>query len=373
MKELERLGYTFKMNLMNDALEVCGEPITDPLRSKIKRDLRDLGYTRHLSAAEDAYIAYGYEHSYHPIQDYLEGLQWDGLPHIKRLASYFTDAHKNSCDAGGNVFYKFFNRWMIGTVAKALDYKQNVMFVLDGPQGIGKSYFVRWLASGVSPHFFLEKAINPQDKDDEVRLISKWIWEVAELGATARKTDREALKHFISVRQVTVRKPYGRYDVVKPALASLIGTINDEAGFLTDPTGNRRFLVCTIDKIDWNYLNNIDVDLVWAEAVNKYKTGQDGEFVTDEEEKLQKCLNEMYMIDDPFVIGLIQKCFANPDDTIESHWASSNDILRFLGYDPPRRGDTMALASAAKKLGLRKGKDKATNKINGYYGVIVPK
>lgn len=372
IKELERLGYEFKMNLMNDSIEVSGVPITDPIESKIKRDLRDLGYNRHLTAAKDAYIAYAYEHSYHPIQEYLEGLKWDGIPNIQRLATYFVDTPQDNCKPNGGIFYTFFNRFVIGSVAKVLDYRQNVMLVIDGPQGIGKSHFVRWLASGVPPLFFLEKAINPQDKDDEIRLISKFIWEVAELGATARRADRESLKHFISVRQVTVRKPYGYYDIVKPAMANLIGTINNEAGFLTDPTGNRRFLVCTIQAIDWDYLTNISVDQIWAEAVYKYKNGIESEFLTETEQELQVCLNEAYMVDDPFIIGLLQKCFANPDDTSLDHWASSNDILQFLGYNPPKRGDTMALASAAKKIGLKKGKDKLTNKINGYYGVIIP-
>jgi len=369
IKELERLGYTFRLNLMDDSLEVCGKPITDPLKSKMRVGLRDLGYNRHLTAAEDAYLAHGYDNSYHPIQDYLDNLQWDGLPHIHMLSNYFTET-KNGCNANQPVFEIFFNRWLVGSVAKALDAHQNAMLVFDGPQGIGKSHFVRWLASCFAPQFFIEKSINPNDKDDEVRLISKVIWEVAELGSTARKADREALKHFISMRQVTVRKPYGHYDVYKPALANLIGTINNEAGFLSDPTGNRRFLVCTIDKINWDYMQKIDIDQVWAEAVSKYKTGQESEVITDEEIELQKCLNEKYMIDDPFIIGLQQKCNADSGNTSTS-WASSNDILIHLGYDPPRRADTMALGSAAKKLGLKKGYGGHNNKVRGYFGITL--
>jgi predicted P-loop ATPase len=320
-----------------------------------------------LSAAEDAYIAHAYLNSYHPIQDYLNDLKWDGMTNIKYLCSHFTSNYATGCNIPNDVFEQFFTRWIIGAVAKSLDGKQNLMFVIDGPQGVGKSHFVRWLASGVPPQFFLEKAINPSDKDDEVRLISKWIWEVAELGSTARKSDREALKHFITVMQVTVRKPYGHYDIVKPALANLIGTINNEAGFLTDPTGNRRFLVCTITDIDWTYLN-LSVDQVWAEAVHRYKT--DGlPPLTEDEQKLQECLNDNYMVSDPFEIGLVQRCYADPTDTYGTNWASSNDILIFLGYAPPKRGDTMALSSAAKKLGLTK---KKVGKVWGYCGVIIP-
>ncbi len=368
MAELKRLGYDFRVNIMDDSLEVSDKPITDLIRARIRRDLRDLGYNRHLTAAEDAYLSEGDFNSYHPIRDKLDSLVWDGLPHIHLLSNYFTEL-PNHCNGQTPVFEIFFNRWLIGAVAKILDSKQNAMLVFDGPQGIGKSQFVRWLAKCFPEQFFIEKSINPGDKDDEVRLISKVIWEVAELGSTARRADREALKHFISQRQVTVRKPYGHYDVYKPALASLIGTINNEAGFLSDPTGNRRFLVCTIEKINWDY-TEIDIDQIWAEAVSKYKSGQESEVITDKEIELQKCLNEKYMIDDPFIIGLQQKCLADPDNT--TNWASSNDILIYLGYDPPRRADTMALGSAAKKLGLTKGNAGYNGKIRGYYGVFIP-
>ncbi len=178
------------------------------------------------------------------------------------------------------------------------------------------------------------------------------------------------MKHFISTKTVTVRKPYGHYDITKPALASLIGTINNEAGFLSDPTGNRRFLVCTIEAINWDYMQIVDLTQLWAEATFKYKNGLETEHITDIEIELQKCLNEKYMIDDPFIIGLQQKCYANPDNTT-TDWHSSNDILIFLGYDPPRRGDTMALGAAAKKLRLTKGFDPVGKKVRGYFGITL--
>ncbi len=368
--ELEKLGYKFRLNIMDDSLEIMpGVYITDPIKAEIRTKLRDLGYNRFLTAAEDAYLAEGYNHSFHPIRDYLDGLVWDGIPRINLLATFFTES-PNGCNQSQPVFETFFNRWFVGCVAKALDSKQNCMFVIDGPQGIGKSHFVRWLASVFQPQFFIEKPINPSDKDDEVRLMRTIVWEVAELGATARKTDREALKHFISTKTVTVRKPYGHYDITKPALASLVGTINNEAGFLSDPTGNRRFLVCTIEDINWDYMQIIDLEQLWAEVTFKYKAGQETEQITNDEIKLQECLNEKYMIDDPFIIGLQQKCLADPTNTT-TDWHSSNEILIYLGYDPPRRGDTMALGAAAKKLGLKKGFDPVNGKIRGYFGTVL--
>lgn len=369
MLELFRLGYKFQINECDDSLEVNGTPITDPMKAKIKRDMRDMGYSRYLTAMEDAYLAYAMENAYHPIKQYLNTIVWDGYDHIEDLAKYFTDIHAKQPTPCGDepVFKIFFKRWIVGAVAKALEGKQNVMFVLDGPQGIGKSHFVRWLASGVQSRYFIEKAINPDDKDDDVRLINKWIWEVPELGATTKKADHEALKHFISKMEVTVRKPYGHYDVHKPAMASMIGTINNEVGFLNDATGNRRFLVCTLDSIDKTYSQQMDINQIWAHAVHLYKSKEENEFVTQDEAELQTCLNDNYMVDDPFMNGLLEKCDADASD--KTRHASTIDILTHLGYTQLRKGDAMALASAAKKLGL----EKYTNgKVRGYYGVSVP-
>jgi putative DNA primase/helicase len=371
MLELMSLGYQFRINECDDSLEVNGIPITDPLRSRIRRDMRDKGYSRHLQAMEDAYLAHAMENGYHPIKAYLDGLKWDGYGHIDDLATYFTDIHAKQPTPCGDepVFKIFFKRWIVGAVAKVLAAKQNAMLVLDGAQGIGKSHFVRWLASGVPSRYFIEKAINPEDKDDDVRLINKWIWEVPELGATTKRADHEAIKHFISKMEVTVRKPYGHYDVHKAAMASMIGTINNEVGFLNDATGNRRFLVCTLEDINKEYSLKIDVNQVWAEAVALYKSGGETEFLTQDETELQTCLNDTYMVDDPMLTGLVEKLQANSNDLDPDHWASSVTILSALGYTQPRKADTMILAAAAKKLSLTKYKK---NGVWGYYGVIIP-
>ena len=74
---------------------------------------------------------------------------------------------------------------------------QNPMLVLDGDQDIGKSTFCKFLASPL-PELFVEDAIHPDDKEHHRYLATKWIWEVAELGATTRRQDQEAIKSFLT-------------------------------------------------------------------------------------------------------------------------------------------------------------------------------
>ena len=358
---LEAMGYQFRMNACNDELEVNGEPISDPQRAEIRARLRDAGYL-FVHVAEDAYTAHGWKKRYHPIKEYFDTLQYDGGDHIAKLAGYFQDKD--------NVFETWFRRWLIGAVAKVMKGGQNAMFVLDGPQGCGKSYFASWLCPPALLGYFIESPINPDDKDAHIRLISKWIWEVAELGSTTRKADREALKFFISQQTVTVRKAYGRYDTRKLAMASLIGTVNNEAGLLADKTGNRRFLVCKLESVDWSYADDIDVDQVWAEAQALYLAGEPWQ-LTVAEQRLAAAINEGYEIDDP-IEGLLLKYFKV--DPASFTWTPTAEILQTLEINGLRgntRANAMGLAAVMTKLGMEKKRRKNTQgqKVWGYEGV----
>lgn len=349
VRVLEALGYSFQLNVCNDVVEVNSVPITDTQASKIRTQLRDLGYT-HVHEAEDAWIAHAYDRRYHPVRDFLRGLSWDGVDHIGALLSYIT------ADAGD--LPTFLKRWLVGACARAFEPGscQNRMLVLDGDQGLGKSYLVRWLFDAFGrDELFIEGGINPSNKDHELRLISRWIWEVSELGATTTKADRDALKYFLSQRQVTVRKPYGHYDLVKPALASFIGTVNNIAGFLNDPTGSRRFMSVRLTSIDWRY-TSLDAKGIWAQAFALYKAGEPWE-LTPEEAAIADAVNETYKISDPLedILQRAYKMTGEPGDFV-----STVDIREKLNLNGWRlqtpRAEAMAIAEAMKAWGVESDK-----------------
>lgn len=355
---LADLDFNFRMNLVNDDVEVNGEPITDPLAATIRAKLRDRGFP-HVRIAEDAYLAEARKNSYHPVRQYLEGLHHDGGDHIEKLAACLVDRY--------GVVFTFLLRWLIGAAKKVLEGTQNPMLVFDGPQGIGKSRLARWLCP--LPAYFIEAPIDPDDKDSYVRLMSKWIWEVAELGATTRRSDREALKHFISMREVTARKAFARYDTRKLAMASLIGTVNNENGFLADPTGNRRFLICRLESIDWNY-TQLDVNQVWAQAVALARAGESHELSLAERE-ISSAINQAYEVDDP-IEGMLKRIFQIDPDTKD--WISTAEILEKLeakGLRGTTRANAMALASTMTRLHLEKirGENLQGQRVWGYQGI----
>lgn len=359
---LERLGYTFRMNICNDMIEVNQEPMSDPIRSKIRSQLRDVGYDR-VNIAEDAWVACAFDNSYHPVRDYLAGLKWDGKDTMGELVSHIQDDR--------HFLPVFLRRWLIGAVARAFEPNstQNRLLALDGDQGIGKSFFVRWLAAPIGrPETFIEGPINPDDKDSLIRLMSCWIWEVSEIGSTTRRADREALKYFLSIQRVTARKPYGHYDIVKPALSSFIGTVNSVGGFLNDPTGYRRFMSAKVSLIDWNY-TSLDANQVWAQAKALYDQGEPWDLI-GEELRMAKESNIRYEIDDPLE-DLITKLYKITGNSLG--FVPTIRIIEDLhdcGWRIGKpRAESMAIAAAMKMLGVQK--KPGTSKPRGYIGLRI--
>ena len=288
---LEGLGYAFKVNTMNDQLHVNGVLMNDLYLAKVMTDLREFGY-KSTTTAQDLMKAMAFESPFHPVRDYLNSLKWDGYDHIGKLTGYFTDKD--------GLFPELFKRWAIGAIMRVISRRpgyQNPMLVLDGPQRLGKSWFVSWLGSPL-PDFYIQSPINTTDKDYLLLLASKWIWECEELGATVRRADVEALKSFLSKEMVTVRQAYAKFAIDKPAQASFIGTINNTGGFLNDYTGHRRFRTCGLTDIDWDYYTDCDINQIWAQAVAFYKQGETNDLDTDYQERLDD-VNESYQVDDP--------------------------------------------------------------------------
>jgi predicted P-loop ATPase len=193
-------------------------------------------------------------------------------------------------------------------------------------------------------------------------LCSKWVWEVEELGSTIRKADIEALKAFISKEIINVRKPYGHDEIVKPATASFIGTINSSGGFLADPTGSRRFRCCTLTEIDWKYSRDIDVNQIWAQAVALFKHGETFELDPETEKKII-AVNAQYEIDDPMAYDLFS-AFNCVKEEKDKYTATAQIIYRLRTDGKLVGGNDNLIAQRISNILTRLGFEKDMIKVN---------
>ena len=362
---VDKLGFDVRMNDLDDTVEVNGAKFNDGMEAEVLMKMHDLGFKK-AEWVKRSITATAHTRRHHPIKEFLSGLKWDNKDRIAEFERYVRDKHPRIVYADGSimpVFGAWLKRFGIGAVAKVLQdgrlRAQNPMLVFSGNQGVGKSTLARSL-NPLGDEYFIESFIDPDANDHHRYLATKFIWEVAELGATARKADREGLKAFLTKVDVTFRTPYAHHPVTKPAACSFIGTINPEIGFLSDPTGHRRFLPVEIDSIDFSYLQKIDCQQLWAQFVALHRAGESAA-LTPEEKEMADAIRGNHEVEDPFAGFILKYYEVNPK---EMGWTeAAHEVVDQLIINGVHNANVTNIGSSLKRLGLtskRVGKSKIT-------------
>lgn len=253
------------------------------------------------------------------VMEWLDKLTWDGTERLNFLLPMFLGT--DNSDYVVSVTRTFF----AGALARAYTpgEKFDCVPVLIGRQGLGKSVFCRRLVCEHRTWF--GDNFNTFNGDDAVeKLRGIWIAEVSELTALKNSRDNQTIKGFLTACDDTIRPKYGRETEKRRRACVFIGTTND-ASFLTDPTGNRRFLPieCGINEPYmslWDDNINEYFEQVWAEAVVLYKQGAITPVLPRAYEQEAISMQETYTEDNPS-IGIIQ---AYLDNKLELAKQSSN-------------------------------------------------
>ena len=240
-----------------------GEPFTDHLETAINCQIGEK-YKLKTSTerVRELMILIARQHPYHPIRDYLTGLTWDGKPRIDRMLVDYAGAEDVPLNRA------LARRWLLGCIARVMrpGCQMDTTLILVGKQGAGKSSFFRAMVP--NPRWFSDTAMDLTSKDAYQQLYGVWIYEVAELSAL-RVRDAETVKAFLTARVDRYRPAYARNMIRIERQVVFVGTTN-EAEFLDDPTGARRFWPVEVGTIDLAALE-ADRDQLWAEAVELYQ------------------------------------------------------------------------------------------------------
>lgn len=212
-----------------------------------------------------AILAASQQQSVNPLVEHLKKLSWDGK---KRAETLLVDC----LGADDTPFVREVTRLFLRGAyhrAKMPGCKFDFVLMLKGAQGIGKSWIVRKLAMRER---YLNDNLATIDGDRALEKIRGcWFVELAELLATKKTREVEAIKAFTTSMVDYYRAPYARLSERHPRTCVFVGTTNAEA-FLADRTGNRRFLVVECGKnaptVDmWDYGFDRYIEQVWAEIV----------------------------------------------------------------------------------------------------------
>jgi hypothetical protein len=249
------------------------------------------GFAPNKGDVVDAVRADAETRSYHPVQEFFASLPpWDRTPRIEGVA---TDVMGAPSDP---LILAMIRRWFVSAVARAMEpgCKVDTALVLLGEQGYKKSSFFAALA----PKWFGDTEIKIGDKDGLQQIHHNWITEWAEIDRITSVRHAGEVKTFIARRRDCFRPPYGMNTRNYERSCVIVGSTNND-GFLSDPTGGRRFWVIPVTReIDMAYIERVR-DQLWAEALHLYRAGEQW-WLTKAEEGMHKHDVEQYRIRDPW-------------------------------------------------------------------------
>lgn len=221
----------------------------------------DIGVSR--GVLDEVLLALSQESRFHPMAEWLDGLgDWDGVDWIGRLAA--------TVETDTELWPVFLENWLVQVVDGVRGWDSDAVrtglpycLVLVGPQGVGKTHWLRllgagWMASEVELHLG-----SPSGKDHQLAALRWPMAELAELDGIFRKADVAHLKSFLSRETDVIRAPYARRALVMPRMTTFCGSVN-VAEFLVDDTGSRRFWPVDVTRI--SDASGIDFRGVWAQA-----------------------------------------------------------------------------------------------------------
>ena len=260
--------------------------------------VRDLGWRRNTSALTDTDVKYlllyfeqnygltsekkmtaalsivANENCYHPIQDVLNGLVWDGTPRIRSCLHHFLGAEVS------DYVEEMLKHFLLGAIRRVFfpGSKYEEMLCLVGGQGAGKSSFFRLLA--IRDEWFSDDLKKLDDDRVYLKLQGHWIIEMSEMLATSSAKSIEEIRSFISRQKETYRTPYEAQPKDRLRQCVFGGSSNTLDFLPLDRAGNRRFLPIMIypENAEVHILEDEDASRayllqVWAEAMTVYRSG----------------------------------------------------------------------------------------------------
>ncbi len=295
-----------KSNLFTERIDLHGLPwnmeshtLDDNDLHHIYLILEDYGLVNADGLIDSAIRLVADENRYHPVREYLESLEWDGVPRIDDALRHFLGVERTPLSEEAiRVF-------MYGALERIYHpgCKFELVLCLVGGQGDGKSTFFKFLA--LKDEWFTDDLKRLDDENVVRRLQGHWIVEMAEMIATGSAKCIEENKAFLSRQKDIYKVPYDKFpkDVARQCV---FGGTSNKTNFLPfDRAGNRRFIPFETDitKADGHILEDEKksrayFEQMWAEMLVCYKKGEAKPYLSKEAEQELIAKRERFMGED---------------------------------------------------------------------------
>ena len=295
---------------------------TDTGKRVLKNDLRDM-------------INSDLARRIHPIRDYVKQLPaWDKKDRVAELASFVhveAVQEKQTPEEAQELMRWALHKWLVATMADWLsdDICNETILTFIGPQGVYKTTFFRFLLPPPLRPYYWENSSNSfSQKDDQIALVENCLVEIEEIDAF-KDRDNAELKSLSTKITLKIRRPYDKFVMAKHRLAALCATGNQER-FLTDETGNRRWLCFRVSKVDNPRKWEFDYEQLYAQLRDEYYDGFPYWFGKSEEARMKRQNEYFRIISDEE--QLIRSRFRKPRLGEPFKFLSSAAIAQMISY-----------------------------------------
>jgi len=274
--------------------------------------------------------------TFHPVQDYLKALVWDGNERVSALLHTYMRAADSDYSRSASACF------MVSVVARAMvpGCKVDTVLVLEGEQGTGKTSALTVLAS--QPWFRNTHIPLATPVDKYNMLKGALLYELAEFDSY-RPSQQADLKAFITSSNDEYSQKYETVAVKRPRCGVFVATTN-RYDYLGDATGARRFVCVKTGRIDLASLSR-DRDQLWAEAYYMYTNGR-----------------QWHMADDMQAVAISEASDRYQHDTWQQELevrlrhverVTTFDALTLLGVEVPRqdRSHQIRVADVMRRMG----------------------
>ncbi len=288
-----------------------------------------------------------------PIVEYFKKLSWDQKDHIETLCRTVDPVGEDG-ESSREMFKKYLTKWLVAAIANVIDKKvcrNHQCFILAGPQGAGKSTWIKKLCPPELEPYYIEQGLDPDNKDSQLATTTNFIFNLDDYFAATTSKKINEFKGLITKNEVKVRMPYGRYPEERAKICSFVASSN-EAQFLHDPTGNRRFVPFEVSDIHLNKLNDINIGQVWAQAYHLYNSGFQYWLNKEDQDELNKHNSQFEVRSAEY--EYLDYYFKVPEDGDEVEYFNTSRLTNKIQEFTSIKLSVKKVGEAARKLGFER-------------------
>lgn len=305
---------------------------------------------------------------FNPFADYLDSLPgWhdgchDFIADLAATVSVKETARHPDGTSTSDIWCRYLKKWLVGMVAGwcADDVVNNVILVLIGEQGAYKTtWFNCLLPPSLKQYFYTKTNANRMSKDDLLTLAQYALVCCEELD-TMRPSELNQLKAAVTMPSIDERAAYAHYHEHRKHIASFCGTGNS-VEFLSDPTGNRRWLPFEVESISSPRLHPFCHEGIYSQAYALYKSGFRFWF---SKEEIQELNRHNRQFETPRLEHeLVDLYFRKPQEGEQGEFMSVARALQLISYGISQKLNTVNVARAFVELDFKRVR---TNRSRGF-------